>query len=425
MKRLTFVVLTCLAAGALGAQSVPEIRFDATADFLKLPPNIYLGEVAGVAIDARTSSLRLQPHRRAQHGARRSRRRNSSSSGPTARSSARSARISTASPSRTPCASTRRQYLGDRRRHEHDHEVQPAGQSAHGARPARRGGGRSAAAPAPGAPAATRLGLVQSPDRRRVGSRRQRLHRRRLQQLARREGRQERTMGEDVGRARQRTRRSSTSCTRSPTTRRATSTSPTAPTVAFRCSIPTESSCASSRSTCRSRRTSNVMLGAMPPRTELRSHVSGAPWAICITPGPTQLLYSADAVPGRIYKLTLDGKVRRRARRGREAAQAVRLDPRDRVPVGERAVRRRAAQLARAEVDVASVASREPMSSKQRFYALYIDGKWVDSASRRWIDVMNPATQEIIARVPECRRRRRRRAVRAARRAFERARGRT
>jgi DNA-binding beta-propeller fold protein YncE len=35
----------------------------------------------------------------------------------------------------------------------------------------------------------------------------------------------------------------------------------------------------------------------------------GAPWAICITPGPTQYLYAADAFPGRVYKLTLDGKV--------------------------------------------------------------------------------------------------------------------
>lgn len=35
----------------------------------------------------------------------------------------------------------------------------------------------------------------------------------------------------------------------------------------------------------------------------------GAPWAICITPGPTQFLYVADAVPGRIYKVTLDGTV--------------------------------------------------------------------------------------------------------------------
>jgi len=51
----------------------------------------------------------------------------------------------------------------------------------------------------------------------------------------------------------------------------------------------------------------NVMSGGVPGPNSLA--VSGAPWAICITPGPTQYLYSADAVPGRIYKLTLDGKV--------------------------------------------------------------------------------------------------------------------
>jgi DNA-binding beta-propeller fold protein YncE len=53
----------------------------------------------------------------------------------------------------------------------------------------------------------------------------------------------------------------------------------------------------------------NVMLGAMPDAGSTPLSVSGAPWAICITPGPNQVLYSADAVPGRIYKLTLDGKV--------------------------------------------------------------------------------------------------------------------
>ena len=51
----------------------------------------------------------------------------------------------------------------------------------------------------------------------------------------------------------------------------------------------------------------NIMAGAAPGPNSLS--VSGAPWAICITPGPTQYLFSADAVPGRIYKLTLDGKV--------------------------------------------------------------------------------------------------------------------
>ncbi|HYM35978.1 MAG TPA: peptidyl-alpha-hydroxyglycine alpha-amidating lyase family protein [Steroidobacteraceae bacterium] len=38
----------------------------------------------------------------------------------------------------------------------------------------------------------------------------------------------------------------------------------------------------------------------------------GAPWAICITPasaGKKQYLYVADAFPGRIYKVTLDGEV--------------------------------------------------------------------------------------------------------------------
>src|SRR5262249_19593079 len=45
------------------------------------------------------------------------------------------------------------------------------------------------------------------------------------------------------------------------------------------------------------------------PSAEGAARQSGAPWAICITPGPTQYLYSADAYPGRIYKLTLDGKV--------------------------------------------------------------------------------------------------------------------
>ena len=35
----------------------------------------------------------------------------------------------------------------------------------------------------------------------------------------------------------------------------------------------------------------------------------GAPWALCITPGPNQVLYTSDAYPGRVYKMTLDGKI--------------------------------------------------------------------------------------------------------------------
>jgi len=35
----------------------------------------------------------------------------------------------------------------------------------------------------------------------------------------------------------------------------------------------------------------------------------GSPWAVCITPGPNQVLYASDAFPGRVYKLSLEGKV--------------------------------------------------------------------------------------------------------------------
>lgn len=45
------------------------------------------------------------------------------------------------------------------------------------------------------------------------------------------------------------------------------------------------------------------------PTTTTGTMAPGAPWAICITPGPNQVLFSSDAFPGRIYKLSLDGKV--------------------------------------------------------------------------------------------------------------------
>jgi hypothetical protein len=35
----------------------------------------------------------------------------------------------------------------------------------------------------------------------------------------------------------------------------------------------------------------------------------GSPWTLCITPGPHPVLYSSDAYPGRVYKLSLEGKV--------------------------------------------------------------------------------------------------------------------
>ncbi|MGZ5984895.1 MAG: peptidyl-alpha-hydroxyglycine alpha-amidating lyase family protein [Caulobacteraceae bacterium] len=53
-------------------------------------------------------------------------------------------------------------------------------------------------------------------------------------------------------------------------------------------------------------------IGAKPGANANPAFQSGAPWALCITPktaGKEQTLYVSDAFPGRIYKLTLDGKV--------------------------------------------------------------------------------------------------------------------
>ena len=50
-------------------------------------------------------------------------------------------------------------------------------------------------------------------------------------------------------------------------------------------------------------------IGNKPGPNVTGTMAPGAPWAICITPGATQYLYSSDSFPGRIYKLTLDGKV--------------------------------------------------------------------------------------------------------------------
>ncbi|WP_174247500.1 peptidyl-alpha-hydroxyglycine alpha-amidating lyase family protein [Methylocapsa sp. S129] len=52
-------------------------------------------------------------------------------------------------------------------------------------------------------------------------------------------------------------------------------------------------------------------IGNMPDEAAIAAgtFAPGSPWAICISPGPNPVLYSADAFPGRIYKLTLDGKL--------------------------------------------------------------------------------------------------------------------
>jgi NHL repeat len=55
--------------------------------------------------------------------------------------------------------------------------------------------------------------------------------------------------------------------------------------------------------------TKPVIGNKLDPNATSGTFSPGAPWALCITPGPHQVLYSSDAYPGRIYKLSLDGKV--------------------------------------------------------------------------------------------------------------------
>jgi DNA-binding beta-propeller fold protein YncE len=60
-------------------------------------------------------------------------------------------------------------------------------------------------------------------------------------------------------------------------------------------------------------KTAHMVIGDKPDLTDYKTKggtfTPGAPWTICITPPPHQVMYVADAYPGRVYKLTLDGKV--------------------------------------------------------------------------------------------------------------------
>lgn len=50
-------------------------------------------------------------------------------------------------------------------------------------------------------------------------------------------------------------------------------------------------------------------IGNPPAPNVTGTQAPGAPWALCITPGPNQTLFMSDAFPGRIYKLSLDGQL--------------------------------------------------------------------------------------------------------------------
>src|SRR5207248_7648468 len=52
-KKCLVALLVLLSAPALGQQLVPNIAYDSVPNLLKLPPNLYLGEIAGVAVNSK------------------------------------------------------------------------------------------------------------------------------------------------------------------------------------------------------------------------------------------------------------------------------------------------------------------------------------------------------------------------------------
>ena len=91
----------------------------------------------------------------------------------------------------------------------------------------------------------------------------------------------------------------------------------------------------------------------------------GAPWALCITPAAEPGALQLGLLSGPHLQAQPRRQGARHARPVGQAAQAVRLDPRDRLPVRERALRRRNPELARAEAAPAprSAQGGEPLSA--------------------------------------------------------------
>ena len=53
MKWHLSILVLFFAGAALSAQQPPEIRYTSVPDFLKLPADVYLGEVAGVSVNSK------------------------------------------------------------------------------------------------------------------------------------------------------------------------------------------------------------------------------------------------------------------------------------------------------------------------------------------------------------------------------------
>ena len=187
---------------------------------------------------------------------------------------------------------------------------------------------------------------VPPADRRRVGHRGQHLHQRRLHQLARREVHEGRRLG-DVDRragrhqdrraehaAHHRQRRQGQHLRRRP--RQPPHPGDRSEDQHVRARDQDRRAGAARREAVDGRRRRRAEARAPGRRAARRGRsASRRP-----TRSGTQFLYSSDAFPGRVYKLSLDGKVLGMARQVRPSGEAVRLDSRDRLPERERDLRR-------------------------------------------------------------------------------------
>ena len=285
---------------AMAASMSGQIAYDSVPDLLKLPEHLYLGEAAGVATNSKGNIFVYT-----RTGG--------------ANSTRGASRIFTHGGSRLfefdrngkyvreigewclrlPLRASRagrsqRSHLGGRPRLQHGDRVRPGRPRRHDPRPQAgsrfrrggRGGGEAWSQPGHWRPRRQ----LQPAHRCRLGCRRQHLRRRWLRQRADCEIQSRRRVSSNPGARAGRGRASSTRRCRSPRIRAATSTWRIAATSGFRSST--------TRATFQ-RQIANV----------------GAPWAICVSPGAHQYLYSSNSNEtnsmdgGEIYRLELDGTV--------------------------------------------------------------------------------------------------------------------
>ncbi len=319
MRKFLVAFLVLASAPAMAQQSVPEIPFDSVPNFLKLPPDLYIGEPTGVAVNSKGHVFVFS--------------RGGSSTGPAYAETA--AQLLEFAPDGKYIREIGKNLYAWSFAHavrvdKQDNiwavdkgsdmivKFDPRGPRRDGVRPQagsvrRRHRPLEASEPA----AARRRRPLPPADRRDMGQCRQHLYQRRLHQFAHRQARQ--------GRQLDRSRGARAAAGRANSTRRTTSRADAKDNIyvadrgnrriqvfdtsgnflrQFTIDVPAPPD-------------ARMVIGNKypdPMGADVPSLLKpGAPWVICITPPPHQFLYTADAFPGRIYKLTLDGKLARHA----------------------------------------------------------------------------------------------------------------